>query len=139
MALHFPLQIPTSVSVPSGLCFFHPLVSSYELPQSLLIFLALNASFCCPFIVDLISVFSLHSFKSLLQLARPLCVVSVSFRYVTCGLISILTQMFYELREETNDIGLKSCSPDKLCHNEAGVFFINSSQTRRGLRSFLLT
>ena len=57
MALHFPLQIPTSVSVPSGLCFFHPLVSSYELPQSLLIFLALNASFCRPFIVDHIRVF----------------------------------------------------------------------------------
>lgn len=86
-SVHFPLQIPTSVSVPSGFYFFHPCVSSSELPRSLLIFLALNASFCHPFHCrSHTRVFPLH-------LAGSYCIVSVSIRYVTCGLVSIPTQM----------------------------------------------
>lgn len=86
-SVHFPLQIPTSVSVPSGFYFFHPCVSSSELPRSLLIFLALKASFCRPFHCrSHTRVFPLH-------LAGSYCIVSVSIRYVTCGLVSIPTQM----------------------------------------------
>lgn len=48
-SVHFPLQIATSVSVTSGFYFFHPCVSSSESPRSLLIFLALKASYCRPF------------------------------------------------------------------------------------------
>lgn len=86
-SVHFPLQIPTSVSVPSGFYFFHPCVSSSESPRSLLIFLALKASFCRPFHCrSHTRVFPLH-------LAGSYCIVSVSIRYVTCGLVSIPTQM----------------------------------------------
>lgn len=142
-SVHFPLQIPTSVSVPSGFYFFHPCVSSSESPRSLLIFLALNASFCHPFHCrSHTRVFPLH-------LAGSYCIVSVSIRYVTCGLVSIPTQMlsycvkkqitFHAKKDACRRVFLRRCGEERTLRADlwlGGWFVLCCSPKNNGFLNF---